>query len=67
MEKKETSQITTDKELSSVYSMFTNSGLVLDYETGGTLVDSDNDPLNFTVNDLIVKTDLTRFGVGLPQ
>jgi hypothetical protein len=44
------------------YSIFTNAGMVVDAESPtGYLMQDDGEPVNFTINDLLSKTDLTRF------
>ena len=54
--------IDAKRALSDVYSMFTNSGLIQDSETEtGYAMTDEGEPLSFTVNDLLVKTDLNRF------
>jgi len=57
--------IDTKAAQNDVYSMFTNAGMVYDSETQDWAVTDDGEPARFEIKDLLVKTDLTRFGMGL--
>lgn len=50
-----------NRKAQTVFSMFSNTGLVVDYDSGQVLTDDDGDTMSYRVNDLLVSTDLTRF------